>query len=1019
MARFMLCLVYTFVKSSKRKALMIESDRFLFSFKPLIIKVFSIVCFQFFLFNFSTSINVYSATDNLTYTQTDPSFLKVKSGWADSVFKSLSPDERIAQLFMVAAYSDKDAAHVAEIAELVKEYKIGGLIFFKGSPYKQAHLTNFYQKNAKTPLFIAIDGEWGLSMRLDSTVIYPRQMMLGAVQDEKLIYEMGRQIAEQCKLMGIHINFAPVIDVNNNAANPVINNRSFGEIKEHVARLGIAYMKGMQDKNIIACGKHFPGHGDTDMDSHLSLPTIPHDYARLDSLELYPFKKLIESGLASMMVAHLFIPALDNTVNQASTLSPKIVNGLLKDSLHFKGLIFTDALNMKGVSSFYAPGEVDVQALIAGNDVLLFPEDVPTGILKIKEAIANGKITQAEIDERCLKILKAKEWSGLNKYKPINTENLIIRLNLLEAEVLNRKLANQSITLIQNQNNELPFKRTDTLKVAYLNIGGVNNNLFFETMQRYADVEQIQIPRALGAEEEKELLITCKKYDKVIIGFHRTNNDPKKNFGVTIQATQIHNKLSESVDVISVLFGNPYVLEKFGDISKTKAFVVAYQDNDYTNEAAAQLLFGGIIPTGKLPVSCSTNFPAGTGLTYTEKTRLSFVIPEEIGINSDKLKRIDSLALSGIKMSAYPGCQIVAIKSGNVFYNKAFGHHTYDKKRKVETTDIYDLASITKIAATTICLVKMVKEGLIDIDKPLTTYLPDIVDSTPYQNMVIRTMMVHQAGLRDWIPFYTKTLLDGQPNPAIYKTTASAEYPNKVADKMYISAHFDTIIFNRIISTPLNKKTYKYSDLGYYFLREIVFRKTGKTLDQYAHESFYEPMGLKSMGYNPLNKFDKDRIAPTELDTSFRMQLIHGTVHDQGAAMLGGVGGHAGLFSNALDLATLMYMLINDGNYGGENYLDKDTLADFTRWQKYNDNRRGVGFDKPVRSLDGGPTCNKVSLNSFGHSGFTGTICWADPDNDIVYVFLSNRCYPIAENPLLLKEGFRVLIQDAIYSAAK
>lgn len=961
--------------------------------------------------------NTFSNTDNIAYNSKAPAFLGVKTGWADSVFKSLTPDERIAQLFMVAAYSDKDQAHYTEINNLVKTYKIGGLIFFKGAPYKQAHLTNFYQSNAKTPLMIAIDGEWGLSMRLDSTVVYPRQMMLGAIQDETLIYEMGRQIASQCKIMGIHVNFAPVIDVNNNAKNPVINNRSFGEVKEHVAELGIAYMKGMQDLKVMACGKHFPGHGDTDMDSHLSLPTINHDYNRLDSLELYPFKKLIEQGLASMMVAHLYIPALDNTVNQASTLSPKIINGLLKDSLGFEGLIFTDALNMSGVSSFYEPGEVDVKALIAGNDVLLFAQDVPVAIAKIKEAIQKGEISQAEIDARCLKILKAKEWVGLNKYKPIDTQNLIENLNLPESQVLNRKLAKESITLIHNNENELPFKQTDTLKVAYLNIGGTKNNRFFETMQIYAKIDQLQIPRALYSTEETELISQCMEYDKIIVGFHRTSNDPKKNFGVTIQSIEIFQKISVNSDVTGVLFGNAYALEKFGDLQNSKAFVVAYQDNDYTNEQAAQLIFGGILPKGKLPVSGSEFFPAGTGLTYQATTRLSFVMPEEIGIASEKLLRIDSLAIGGIRMRAYPGCQIVAIKNGSVFYNKSFGHHTYDRKQEVKSSDLYDLASITKIAATTICIIKLQQEGLIDIDKPLTTYLPDIVDSTPYQNMIIRTMMVHQAGLRDWIPFYTKTLKDGQPDPAIYKTSPQGDYTHKVAEGMYISAYYDTVIFNRITSTPLNKKTYKYSDLGYYFLREIVFRKTGKTLDQYASESFYQPMGLRSMGYKPMDRFDRNQITPTEFDTSFRMQQIWGTVHDQGAAMLGGVGGHAGLFSNALDLATLMYMLINDGNYGGVNYLNKDTLVDFTRWQNYNDNRRGAGFDKPVRSLDGGPTCNKVSLNSFGHSGFTGTITWADPDNDIVYVFLSNRCYPIAENPLLLKEGIRVSIQDAIYTA--
>lgn len=960
----------------------------------------------------------FATTDNLALTQKNPEFLAVKSSWADSVFKSLTPDQRIAQLFMVAAYSNKDEAHYNEIAQLVEKYKIGGLIFFKGTPYKQAQLTNLYQSKATTPLLIAIDGEWGLSMRLDSTAIYPKQMMLGAIQNDKLIYEMGKQIAEQCKALGIHINFAPVIDVNNNSKNPVINYRSFGEMKEHVAKLGIAYMKGMQDQKVMACGKHFPGHGDTDTDSHLTLPVIEHEYDRLDSLELYPFKKLIEEGLASMMVAHLYIPSLDNTPNQASTLSPKVVNGLLKDSLGFEGLIFTDALNMKGVSSFYEPGEVDVKALLAGNDVLLFAENVPFAITKIKEAIAQGKITQQEIDERCLKILKAKEWVGLNHYQPIDYTELNEKLNPRKAEVLNRQLAKESLTLIKNDFDEIPFKRLDTLRVAYLNIGGTKNNLFVSTINKYAKIDQLQIPRALSSAEETELIEQCKKYDKIIVGFHRTSNDAKKNFGVTIQSIEIFQKISAFTNVTGVLFGNAYALERFKEIKETKAFIVAYQDTDFTNEAAAQLIFGGTIPKGKLPVSGSAFFPAGTGLTFSEKTRLSFVMPEEIGIDENKLKRIDTLALNGIKIGAYPGCQIVAIKSGNVFYHKTFGYHTYDRTKKVEENDIYDLASITKIAATTITLIKLQQEGLIDIDQPLTKYIPDIVDSTPYQNMVIRKMLAHQAGLRDWIPFYTKTILNGAPNPAIYSHIKDEEHPVQVAENLYINDSFDTVIFKRIVATPLGKKTYKYSDLGYYFLREIIFRITGKTLDKYVAENFYQPMGLQTMGYNPLDRFPREQIAPTENDTSFRDQLIWGYVHDQGAALLGGVGGHAGLFSNALDLATLMYMLINEGNYGGVNYLNKDTLADFTR-QQFSDNRRGAGFDKPVRSLDGGPTCNKVSLESFGHSGFTGTITWADPKHDIVYVFLSNRCYPIAENPLLLKEGIRVSIQDVIYQAAR
>lgn len=957
-------------------------------------------------------------TDNFADNKKTPAFLTEKSAWADSVFNSLTPDQRIAQLFMVAAYSDKGNEHKNTILKLVRDYKIGGLIFFKGSPVKQAQLTNFYQKNAQTPLFIAIDGEWGLSMRLDSTITYPRQMLLGAVQNDKLIYEMGQQIGDQCKRLGIHINFAPVIDVNNNANNPVINNRSFGEDKKIVARLGLAYMQGMQEKHVLACGKHFPGHGDTDTDSHKALPIIPYNFARLDSLELYPFKQLINEGLASIMVAHLYIPVLDKKENQASTLSPKIVNGLLKDSLGFEGLVFTDALNMKGVSSYYKPGEVDVKAILAGNDVLLFPEDVPVGIAKIKEAIAKGEITQAEIDARCLKILKAKAWADLDEYKPLELEGLYEDLNQPPYTVLNHQLAKAAVTLIQNKDATLPLTDLNTKKTLYLNVGGTETNTFRSTLALYDQIDMLQIPRALSAEEEKKLLNGCKAYDRVIMAFHRTNNNPQRNFGVTIQSIEIHQKLSEQQDVISVLFGNPYVLSRFGKMDSTKAFIIAYQDTDEMQYAAAQTLYGGLIPTGKLPVTGSETFPAGHGLSFNEKTRLSHVFPEEIGIKTEKLNAIDDIAKEGIQKGAYPGCQILGIKDGNVFYNKSFGYHTYSKKRAVKTDDLYDLASITKIAATTLSIIKLQKEGLIDIDGKLGDYLPEIVDSTPYKNMVIREMLAHQAGLFPWIPFYTATLINGDLNPELYRKNRSELFNNKVAENIFIKADYDSVMLKQITEKNLIKKSYKYSDLGYYFLKAIIEKETGKTLDVYAYENFYAKMGLNHILYHPLSAFDRNQITPTEDDKIFRKQLVWGYVHDPGAAMQGGVGGHAGLFSNALDLGTLMYMLINNGQYGGEQLLDQTTIADFTRVQFPSANRRGAGFDKPVRSLNGGPTCDKVSLSSFGHSGFTGTLTWADPEKGLVYVFLSNRVYPNAENWLITSEDIRTRIQDALYQVA-
>lgn len=962
-----------------------------------------------------TSFNTVKITDNKKL----PDFLNVKGTWADSVFQSLTPDERIAQLFMVAAYSNKGMDHLKSIDNLVSKYKIGGLIFFKGGPIREAKLTNYYQSKAKTPLFIAIDGEWGVSMRLDSTTVYPRQMMLGAIQDDKLIYEMGKQIANQCKLLGIHINFAPVIDINNNPNNPVINNRSFGELKLQVTKLGLAYMHGMQDHNIIACGKHFPGHGDTDSDSHKTLPIINHDYNRIDSLELYPFKALINEGLMSMMVAHLYIPKLDNTINQASTLSPKIVNGLLKDSLGFEGLIFTDALNMKGVSKYYEPGEVDVKAILAGNDILLFPEDVPVGIAKIKEAITNGEITQQEIDARCLKILKAKEWAGLNNYHPINFDNIIEKLNPVENEVLSRKLADHSITLLQNNNNILPLKKLDSIKTVYLNIGGTSKNEFYQTMNLYTHLPEIQIPRSLSSESENKLLKQLEQYDRIIIGFHRTNNSPRRNFGITIQAINMHNKLSKEKEVISVIFGNPYVLKSFGDVSNTNALIVAYQDTKYSRKSAAELIFGGITPKGKLPVSCSTEFPAKMGLSFASTTRVHFVIPEEINFNSTQLDKIDKIANKGIKTGIFPGCQIVAIKKGNVFYNKSFGYHTYAKKRKVQWNDIYDIASITKIAATTYSLMQLTKDSLVDINKTLGDYLPEIVKNTPYKNVVLREMLAHQAGFVSWIPFYTKTLINGKLNPEFYSKDSSQVYSLKVAENTFIKPTYQDSIFKRITGTSLRTKRYKYSDIGYYFLKAIIEKQTNMKMEDYVMQNIYKPMGLSQTGYHPLYRFDKNRIPPTVNDTIYRKQIIWGNVNDQGAAMQGGVGGHAGLFTNALDLGVLMYSLINDGNYGGINYVDKTVIKDFTKCQFPSTNRRGAGFDKPVKSLQGGPTCEQVDLSSFGHSGFTGAITWADPKNEIVYVFLSNRTFPNDQNWLIVKKNIRTDIQNIIYDVSK
>ena len=949
----------------------------------------------------------------------DPLFYDSKSHWADSVMKTLSPEERIAQLFMVAAYSNKDKTHVNEIKKLVKQYKIGGLIFFQGGPARQAILTNQYQALSKVPLFVAIDAEWGLSMRLDSTTRFPRQMTLGAIQNDSLIYNMGEEIARQCKRMGMQINFAPDVDINNNPLNPVIGTRSFGENKYNVTKKALMYMKGMQNNGVLANAKHFPGHGDTDSDSHKTLPTIKSSRARLDTLELYPFRELISQGLGSMMVAHLSIPALDTTPNQPSTLTKKIVTGLLKDTMAFKGLVFTDALNMKGVSKFYKPGEVELKALLAGNDVLLFPEDVPTAIKKIKTAIDSGLVSQSEIDERCLKILKAKDWSGLSRYSKIKTKNLYKDLNPISADVLNRKLTEASLTLLQNKNDIIPIQHLDSVKIASLSLGYKDMTIFQQTLSNYAEIKHFGLDKEAKKSAYDTVMNELKNYNLVIVHLGNTNNKPDKDFGLTPQVMNLLKALMQQTRVIVNVAANPYILAKMDSIQFADGIVMSYEDNDLSETYAAQLIFGGVAATGKLPVTASSYFKLGTGIT-TKAVRFKYTIPEELGIDSKVLSKIDTIAMKGIKDKVYPGCQVLVAKDGAVIYQKSFGHHTYDKKIKVKNDDLYDLASVTKIAASTPCIMKLSDEKKINVDEKLVTYLP-LLAGTNKENIVIREMMAHQAGLKDWIPFWTKTVDKGMYKKGIYSTSADDVFTKRVAENLYINKFYEDSMYTQIIASPVKEKgKFLYSDLGYYFLKKIIEQKTSMTEDAYTYKTFYAPLGLKTMGYKPRDRFEMDRIIPTENDKKFRKQLIHGDVHDQGAAMLGGVGGHAGLFSDANDLAVLMQMYMNNGMYGGKRYIDSITVSRFTRCQYCFENRRGIGFDKPEMSAGKeSPVSLSCNPESFGHSGFTGTLTWADPVNGTVYVFLSNRVNPDADDNKLAKSGIRTKIQQVIYDAVK
>lgn len=938
--------------------------------------------------------------------------------WVDSVFNSLSEEERIAQLLVVRA-NDPGKEYYTSIEKYITDYNIGGVCFFRNHPYHQAATTNHWQSLAKTPLLISIDAEWGLGMRLDSTTVFPFQMTLGAIQDNGLIYQMGATIADQCKRIGIQMNFAPVVDINSNPGNPVIGMRSFGQDKENVMLKGLAYMQGLQEQGVIATAKHFPGHGDTESDSHKTLPVIAHSVERLDSLELYPFKQLINKGLGGIMIAHLYIPAYDNREGIASTLSPFVVTDLLRDKLGFNGLIVTDALDMKGVTKHHKPGDIEVQALLAGNDILLLPANIPKAIRQINKAVKNGVISRDLIKERCKKVLTYKFNAGLFKAPQVELEGLHQDLNRPQAAALNRLLYEASATLVRNENNILPLTNLDTLSIAYVSTSATKSKDFFgNTLGLYAPIQRFELPSGIKTKDIEAFIELLKPYDLVIFGIQNTSIWPFKKFGIEDKTWTYLREIDKKKKLILDLFGSPYALTSLGSGELPEAIIISYQDNALSEEVGAEIIFGGIGAMGKLPVKVAGLYEEGNGL-ITQATRLRFADPALLGISESYIHKADSIIQSGIDMKAYPGCQVLAVKDGNIFYHKTFGHHSYKGEQEVQATDLYDLASLTKIAATAISIMDLSQDGDIDIDYRLSYYLPYLKNSQ-MKDAIIREMMAHQARFQAWIPFYKYTLEEQEGVVPIFNDEISEDYNTRVAEGMYIHKDYYYEMLDSIRFSSLREsQEYRYSDLGFYLLKEACENISNTPFEKFTRDQFYKPLGLTTMGYLPLERFSKTRITPTEDDKTFRKQVLRGDVHDQGAAMLGGVSGHAGLFSNAFDMAVLMQMLLDGGSYGGKKYLNEELIEEFTTTQfPLNLNRRAVGFDKPpLEFVEDGPVCKSASDRSFGHSGFTGTYAWADPENGLVYIFLSNRVHPDAYNPKLSKYNIRTNLHQIFYEA--
>lgn len=973
--------------------------------------------------------------------------------WVDSVMETLSLKERVGQLFIYTISPNRQKQNVELLRKVVEDYGVGGLLFSKGQLQNQAALTNQAQQMADVPLLITFDGEWGLAMRLKETPQFPRNMVLGCIRNDSLIYEYGREMARQCHELGVQVNFAPVADVNINPLNPVINVRSFGQDPDNVARKVIAYGRGLEDGGILSVCKHFPGHGDTEIDSHHSLPTLNFSRERLDSIELYPFRQAIRAGLSGMMVGHLEVPALESQSGLPSSLSRNTVFGLLENDLQFQGLIFTDALAMKGVQNKQVENSLCLSALLAGNDLLLVPRRIKEEVQTILDAVKQGTLSTQFIDEKCRKVLTYKYALGLNKRPHIRISGLDNRINTPQTKQLITRLQQAAITVVDNRNGLLPLD-PDIQELTVLHLGSAETvQPFIKQISRYTRVNTIGFPTHWS---DADSLLIYKKLERTnhLIVCIDEPNQPRRSKNPQIRAKQAEmqkkvnflNTFAPRMPIVAVSMVPQKELEALQPfLNRCDALIQAHDRASEVQTYTAELLLGKATANGRLSAAIDTLYASGTGVDLGNRSPRRY-IPEDYGMSSHLLTCIDTIALEGLHADAYPSCQISVWKDGKELYNKSFSSMKAQDGSILDTKDkIYDLASLSKTTGTLLAIMKLYDKGLLNLSDELGTLLPSF-QHTDKAHISVRQLLLHESGLPPTILFYKEaideesypgplfkakpdklhpTQIDGRTwaNPnfrfrkGVTSSTRTSCHTLQVTDELWIDSTFRTDYIRQIAESKLGDKRYRYSCVGFITLQKIVESITGMSLDAYLQQEFYGPMGLTHTGYLPLRFASKDDIIPSSTDGFLRKTTLQGFVHDESAAFQGGVSGNAGLFSNANEVAAIYQMLLNEGVYNGRRYLSQATCLRFTT-ETSSISRRGLGFDKPdTKNLQKSP-CGKGTPSSvYGHTGFTGTCAWVDPDNGLIYVFLSNRTYPKAWNPKLGRMNIRTRIQEAIYHA--
>lgn len=921
--------------------------------------------------------------------------------WADSVMATLTPRQRIGQLFVPRLDITDNAAGYALLHKMVVTEGVGGILLGKGTASEYVNVINRAQEEARVPLMVTLDGEWGPAMRVTDAPKFPFNMALGAINNDRLIYDYGMEVARQCRVLGIQVDFAPVLDVNSNPHNPVINYRSFGENPDRVAALGVQFCRGLQAGGVMAVGKHFPGHGDTSVDSHKALATVTHSRATLNVVDLKPFSACMKSGMGGIMVGHLDVPAIDASGTPAS-LSHKITTGLLKEELGYNGLIFTDALAMKGAVSRY--GNNCVKALQAGADVMLSTANPVGDIEAMAVAVKVGTLKQSDIDARCRRILITKYNLGLNRRPaPGNASEAREMLNSPYTQALIDRLARASITLLKNDADLIPVPKLHRNRIAVLNIGAPADNEFTAYCRKYAEVE------AFGLKNGVADAAVQKKIDEADIVIAAVYTDRP-------WAVEQFKKLETHAGLIPVFMINPYKMAQFGQPDTLSTLVAAYGDLPAQQRAAAQAIFGGINIDGSLPVNVDGVGRMGQGLKML-RSRLGFSSLAEEGMNPDLAVRIDSIVGQCIAERAFPGCQIAVVKNGNFVIDRAYGHLTYDSKSPAVTgTTLYDLASLTKPLATVPALMKLYGEGAFRVDDKAAKYVPELADNGK-GDISVRELLQHTSGLKGIALNKIVTTVDStlaKPKEKLradlYSGSRSDSADMPVARGIWCGQAAADSIMDAVYRARMWPKKYCYSDLNFCLLGEMVSNIGGISLDELVESEILRPVGAYRTGFNPTLRGTKQMYAPTENDRTLRNQLLEGYVHDEIAAFSGGVQGNAGLFGTAGDVAKLCETFLQGGVYGPDRIFDEGTVDLFTASRSKD--LRALGFDTALRydSMKSAG-CNGAT---YGHTGFTGTCFWIDPENDLIYVFLCNRVYPDRDNAAFTRLSPRTAIMQAI-----